>query len=139
MKKLLLSSVMVTGVVTMLTGCVVTQPFKPKELNENAKGITTVRSTPYGCKVLGEVEGMDEDLPHSNAPTLEEARKGALNDLRNNAAEVVGKTKRVTLRIMEEKAVCFTPSGNCDPDITDATMVKSFRVAAQVFECGEKE
>ncbi|QPB41807.1 hypothetical protein [Rodentibacter haemolyticus] len=147
MKKFLLGAVIVTGVATMLTGCVVTKPFEPKPLDEKARGISIVRSTPYGCKVLGEVEGFDKTNSDKNRPfdviytdpTLEEARRGALNDARNNAVEVAGKAKRVTLRIVEAKATCFTPNGVCAPNIIDTSRVLSFRVSAQVFECGKKD
>jgi len=145
MKKVLFCTLMFTGVSTMLTGCVAPNPFVPKALNEKAKGITTVRSTPYGCKVLGEVEGVDESKtsPHDLTPlvampTMAELRQGAMNDLRNNAAEVVGKSKRITLRVIDEKLTCYG-NGACPSDIQDNHIVKRFSVTAQIFECGKKD
>jgi hypothetical protein len=42
-------------------GCDVTPPFQVVQLQENARGITVARSTPYNCTVLGEVEGRSEN------------------------------------------------------------------------------
>ena len=33
--------------------------YKPKSIEPQGKGITIAKSTPYNCKILGEVEGKD--------------------------------------------------------------------------------
>lgn len=137
MKKTLMQLSVVIGIATMLTGCAV-EPFQPKALNEKAKGIATVRSTPYGCKVLGEAEGSDSYGDGMIATTLGKIRDSALNDLRNNAAEVVGNnTKRITLRIVDEK--CARGGYSCDSLDNELQRATDYRVTAQIFECGNKE
>lgn len=138
MKKNLIRLSAVIGVATMLTGCVMPPPFQPKALNENAKGISTVRSTPYGCKVLGEAEGKDNYDDGFLVAFLGELRESALNDLRNNAADVVGNnTKRITLRIVEEK--CSRRGTPCEDINSERQVATNYRVTAQIFECGNKE
>ena len=63
MKKLIPSIILTTIASTVLSGCVQFVPYEGKSLNPEARGITTVRSTPYGCKVLGEVEGKETTNP----------------------------------------------------------------------------
>ncbi|MGX2975189.1 hypothetical protein ACWIUH_09290 [Ursidibacter arcticus] len=139
MKRHILNLSVIFGVATLLSGCVMQQPFHPKVLNENAKGIATVKSTPYGCKVLGEAEGKDGDRPDMQPPRLSQAREGALNEVRNNAVEIVGSSaKRITLRVIEEKATCFTGDGSC-PNLNDNQYIKDYYITAQIFECGDKK
>ena len=111
MKKLVPSIILTTIASTVLSGCVQFVPYEGKSLNPEARGITTVRSTPYGCKVLGEAEGKETTNPSTlytrGSVTRETLRDSALNDLRNNAAEAIGKGKRITLRIVEEKPICI--------------------------------
>lgn len=123
---------------TTLSGCIALKPYEPTPLNENAKGITTVRSTPYGCKVLGEVEGKETwDRKDSFLGENEEVIDGAMNDLRNKAFDVVGGSKRITLRVIQEKTIC---NGDqlCDAETT-TQRIKSHKVYAQIFECGDKK
>lgn len=100
MKSFGLKITLIAVISAMLAGCAV-QPFKPKALNPEAKGIATVRSTPYGCQVLGEVEGKEvfdtAKVFEIKRPTLLEARDGALNDLRNNTVDVVGNNAKCTV------------------------------------------
>ena len=84
--------------------------FSPKPLDVSARGITEVRDTPYNCKVLGEAEGSDDATGYA-AATLEQVRKGALNDLRNEAVAVMGAGKRITLYILDEWALCYGERG----------------------------
>lgn len=139
MKKMMMNFSVFLGIAIMLTGCVIVPPFIPKALNENAKGITSVRATPYGCKVLGELDGMDEYNQTTQAPTLEKLRLSAMNDLRNNAVEVVNKSKRITLRIVEEKTSCFSQDGSCPANLKGNSIVRGIRITAQIFECGDKD
>ncbi|HDR1866487.1 hypothetical protein RHO08_09245 [Pasteurella multocida] len=139
MKNYIMTSMSLLAMTSILSGCAIPSPFTPKALNENAKGITTSRSTPYGCKSLGEIEGIDGYKPDTITPMLSEARTGALNDLRNNAVEAVGEGKRITLRIIEEKPECISGIDDCRKGKdNNRTMVYSYRIVAQIFECGNK-
>ncbi|WP_159990673.1 hypothetical protein [Pelistega ratti] len=143
MRKQTLKFLPIVGSILFITGCIHTQPFIPKALNEDAKGITTVRSTPYGCKVLGEVEGKDaipETSPNVKIVSRHKdvMREGALNDLRNNAVTVTGKKNRITLRIIDEKPICRysgLPNQDCP---VDSRVSDAYIITAQIFECGEK-
>lgn len=131
----------ILGLSTLLAGCA-TQQFIPKSLNENAKGISTVKTTPYGCKVLGEIEGKDDIPPSVGAMlvgnTLSLMREGAMNDLRNNAVDVVGNAKkRTVLKIVSEIAYCST-GVNCPDETKDQHPIHSYLVKAEIFECGDK-
>ena len=111
--------------------------FSPKPLDVSARGITEVRDTPYNCKVLGEAEGSDDATGYA-AATLEQVRKGAPNDLRNEAVAVVGAGKRITLYILDEWALCYGERGRLVGCPQNAVYVNSYRVRAQIFDCGEK-
>lgn len=149
MKKLLISSLFST----LLVGCATIQPYHKIDLNDNAKGIATVRSTPYGCTVLGEAEGKDainDESKHLDNGELSierhgsesDIRENAANDLRNNAAEIVGNNKnRIVLRIVEEKALCGYNKHQEEPcNLNDPTHrpLRSLTLMGQVFECGAK-
>lgn len=108
-----------------------------KAAGRKRRGITEVRDTPYNCKVLGEVEGSDDATGYA-AATLGQVRKGALNDLRNEAVAVVGAGKRITLYILNEWALCYGERGRLVGCPQNAVYVNSYRVRAQIFDCGEK-
>ena len=139
MKKLVPSIILTTIASTVLSGCVQFVPYEGKSLNPEARGITTVRSTPYGCKVLGEVEGKETTNPSTlytnGSVTRETLRDSALNDLRNNAAEAIGKGKRITLRIVEENARCPLD----EEGYAIESHITGYRISAQIFECGDKD
>lgn len=138
MHKQLIQLSALTGILILLTGCVM-KSFIPKALNDNARGITTVNSSPYGCKFLGEIEGHDGAPPkpfQQYASTMSEARKGALNDIRNQAVDVTG--KRIVLSIAREQAICLDGS-DCSHLRNQDVFVSSYIVTAQIFECGDKD
>ncbi|WP_109078516.1 DUF4156 domain-containing protein [Aggregatibacter kilianii] len=136
MKKLIASLTFVTVAASVLSGCVDFDPYVGKQLNPEARGIATVRATPYGCHVLGEAEGKDSVDQFTRGYSKEKLRDSALNDLRNQAAEIVGRSnKRITLRIIEEGITC---GGECSKDYPHLTMT-GYKVVGQIFECGEKE
>ena len=120
-------------------------PYQPKQLESQAKGITVANSTPYNCKILGEVEGKDYATGKSGA-TKESVREGAINDLCNQASNVVGKGKRAMVAITREVSECESTVGfrtqttNCNDLPKGATNPKpiSYRISAQVFDCGNK-
>ncbi len=107
--------------------------FSPKPLNAEARGITEVRSIPYGCKSLGEFEGSDEVSGYGFA-ALRHVREGALNDIRNKAFYIIGDGKRKILYILSEKGLCYGEQV-CPPE---SVYVHSYHVRAQIFDCGEK-
>lgn len=136
MKKLITSLTFVAVTSAVLSGCVDFEPYVGKQLNPEARGIATVRATPYGCHVLGEAEGKDSVDQFTQGYSKEKLRDSALNDLRNQAAEIVGRSnKRITLRIIEEGITC---AGECSKDYPDLTMT-GYKVVGQIFECGDKE
>ncbi|OOF46191.1 hypothetical protein BKK51_03235 [Rodentibacter trehalosifermentans] len=145
MKKILKLFSMI-GISTIMVGCAIeTVPFESKKLNQEAQGISLVRETPYGCKVLGEVEGKDgipagETIPFQiiyNHATFLQAEEGAMNDARNEAAKVVGNSKkRTVLRVIDRNIYCH--GGQCPPNLSDNNIVKAVKVRAQVFECDRR-
>lgn len=138
MKKQLSQLSALAGILLMLTGCAM-KSFTPKMLNEKARGITTVKSSPYGCKFLGEIEGSD-GAPviafQQYGSTITEAREGALNDVRNQAVDVTG--KRIVLNIIREQAVCLDGT-ECSHLKNQEILVSKYIVTAQIFECGNKD
>lgn len=110
--------------------------FLPKPLAQDARGIALVDGTPYNCKTLGEIEGSDEVAGRVGA-TYNTLRKGAYNDLRNEAVAVAGNGKRITLRILNEVAICGYGDSLYYCDKANLP-IHSFRIKAQIFECGEK-
>ena len=131
-----ISNLTLVCAVALLGGCGAPM-FSPKPLDASARGITEVRDTPYNCKVLGEAEGSDDATGYA-AATLERVKKGALNDLRNEAVTVVGAGKRITLYILIEWALCYGERGRPARCPQNAVYVNSYRVRAQIFDCGEK-
>ena len=142
-KKLVPSIILTTVASTVLSGCTQFVPYEGKSLNPEARGITTVRSTPYGCKVLGEVEGKETTNPSTlytkGSVPRETLRDSALNDLRNNAAEAIGKGKRITLRIVEEKPICSARCPLDEEGYAIESYITGYRISAQIFECGDKD
>lgn len=143
MKKTLLKLSSLTVTSLMLVGCA-TQQYFPKTLDEKAKGIATVRTTPYGCKVLGEIEGKDQSPTKKPAMTmivgnsLSALREGAMNDLRNNAIDVIGNaSKRTVLKIVSETAYCQA-GVDCPNQTMGSQHIHSYLVKAEIFECGDK-
>lgn len=131
-----ISNLTLVCAVALLGGCG-SPMFSPKPLDVSARGITEVRDTPYNCKVLGEAEGSDDATGYA-AATLERVRKGALNDLRNEAVAVVGAGKRITFYILDGWALCYGERGRLVGCPQNAVYVNSYRVRAQIFDCGEK-
>lgn len=142
MKKTLLKLSSLIATSLMLASCATIEYF-PKTLDEKAKGIATVKTTPYGCKVLGEIEGKDES-PIQPAMTmivgnsLSALREGAMNDLRNNAVDVIGNSsKRSVLKIVSETAYCQA-GVDCPNQTMESQSIHSYLVKAEIFECGDK-
>lgn len=120
--------------------------YEPKTLNENARGIAVAYSVPYNCKVLGEVEGKDE-AQGKQGPTFEKIREGATNDLRNQAADLVRNGQRLMLSVTKEAMICQMRTKKDKYQEEDCTLwnklpdngqILSYRIHANVFECGEK-
>ena len=120
----------------LFSGCVAPQ-FTPKPLLPDSKGIAMVNSTPYNCKVLGEAEGSDEANGRMN-PTIEGLRQGAINDLKNEAVEIVGLHKRVVLYIIKEEALCYWLFEGIKACPAGSSSALGYRVRAQIFDCGDK-
>ncbi|MWV63074.1 hypothetical protein DCO58_00790 [Helicobacter saguini] len=120
--------------------------YEPKTLNENARGIAVAYSVPYNCKVLGEVEGKD-DTEGRAGPTFEKIRDGAQNDLKNQAGDLVRGGQRLMLSVTKEAMICQVRTKKDQYQEYDCTLwnklptnskILSYRIHANVFECGEK-
>ena len=123
-------------ILALFSGCMAPQ-FTPKPLSPDSKGIAMVNSTPYSCKVLGEAEGSDEANGRMN-PTIEGLRQGAINDLKNEAVEIVGLHKRVVLYIIKEEALCYWLFEGIKACPAGSSSALGYRVRAQIFDCGDK-
>ena len=142
------------GVSFLIFGCADPEPqlpmFKPKALEAQGKGITVAKSTPYNCKALGEVEGKD-DTQGTQGATRETLREGAINDLKNEAGNVVGENKRIMLKIDKEEVLCnalvqenrqlLRKVVKCNDGLPSNAIqgsLASHRIHADIFDCGEK-
>ena len=132
-----LNLALLCAVAGILSGCVAPQ-FEPKPLLANSKGIAMGNSTPYSCKVLGEAEGSDEANGRIN-PAIERLRQGAINDLKNEAVEIVGLHKRVVLYIIKEEALCYWLFEGIKACPAGSSSALGYRVRAQIFDCGDKK
>lgn len=123
----------------ILAGCVAPQAYEPKALNEDAQGIATTRSSPYGCKFLGEYEGKDDvSNQHVFGASLSLMRESATNDLRNNAVKVVANSKkRTVLKIAKETIMC-SRFQKCPENYNEALPITSYHVIGEIFECADK-
>lgn len=142
MKLFALKFAVVGAISVALVGCSVSR-YHPKQLNLEAKGIATTESTPMKCKLMGTVEGNDgfdvQNQFGAVLPTKMQVRQGALNDLRNQAADVIGKSdKHIVLYVMSEQAICYGGE-NCTSTARDNSHIESYQVKAQIFDCGDKD
>lgn len=148
----LLFGILSSGIALLLSGCLEPTPqplpqYTPKALETQGKGITIAKSTPYNCVILGEVEGKDS-VGNTRGATRELLRESALNDLKNEAGNVVADGKRIMLAITKEKVTCYATligQANNTIDCTDgvprealSASLESHRIHAQVFECGAR-
>lgn len=120
--------------------------YEPKKLNEEARGIAVAYSIPYTCKLLGEVEGRDSS-DGKVPPSFEDIREGATNDLRNRASELVNEDSRILVKLTKEAMICEMRVKDGQYEEKDCTVwqkipqngkILSYRVHANVFECGTK-
>lgn len=120
--------------------------YEPKRLNEEARGIAVAHSIPYTCKLLGEVEGKDSS-DGKVPPSFEDIREGATNDLRNRASELVNEDSRILVKLTKEAMICEMRVKDGQYEEKDCTAwqkipqngkILSYRVHANVFECGTK-
>lgn len=120
--------------------------YEPKKLSEEARGIAVAYSVPYTCKLLGEVEGKDSS-DGKVPPSFEDIREGATNDLRNKAAELVNEDSRILVKLTKEAMICEMRVKDGQYEEKDCTAwqkipqngkILSYRVHANVFECGTK-
>lgn len=149
MKKIIFFS-MGIGISLLFFGCGDPAPslpeYQPKALESQGRGITVAKSTPYNCKILGEVEGKDTTRGTRGA-IRETLREGAINDLRNEAGATAKDGKRIMLKITKEEVQCKATfkDGSRTVDCTNgvpqgatSASLLSHRIHADVFECGDK-
>ena len=129
-----------------ITPEVTKSPYIPKQLKEQARGITVAKDAPYSCKILGEVEGKDIVGDRRDA-TKELLREGAMNDLRNEATYITGEGKKVVMVITKEEVLCegvvngVRRSVDCKftlPKSVKDAVLTSHKIQAQVYDCGGK-
>ena len=120
--------------------------YEPKSLMDDAKGIAVVNGVPLNCKLLGEAEGIDGSDGKS-APSFEQIREGALNDLRNGTMDIVDSRNRIILTPVKEAMTCEIRSDDDlfeEKDCTTWTQIPNngkilyYRVHANVFDCGAR-
>ena len=148
-KVLKFSSACAFGMV-FLTGCglfdTVTPPkpqYQPKSIEAQARGVTVAKNIPYNCRILGEVEGKD-NVGDTSGATRELLRESAINDLRNEAFYVAGQGKRTMVNITKEVCRIFLGGAWQSVECRDGLLpqgtqnIYSYRIQAQVFDCGER-
>ena len=120
--------------------------YNPVPLLEEAKGIAVLNGIPLNCKLLGEAEGKD-DSDGRMAPSFEQIREGALNDLRNRTIDLVDSRDRVVLVPVKEAMTCeMRGEGDVfdEKDCTTWTQIPNngkilfYRIHANVFDCGAR-
>ena len=120
--------------------------YTPKPLMEEAKGIAVVNGVPLYCKLLGEAEGIDSS-DGKGAPSFEQIREGALNDLRNGTMDLVDSRSKIVLTPVKEAMTCEMRVNDGKYEEKDCTAwekipqngkILSYRIHANVFECGTK-
>ena len=131
-------SIVLSSLIFVLTGCVEQPRFYPTKLMNEARGVTIARSTPYNCVVLGEIEGRSDTSLGAIGANLQTLRDSAINDVKNNAIYATGRDKRIMLRIFYEKATCIYNGNIIDCTREEIGLVRSYRLSAQIFECGYK-
>lgn len=120
--------------------------YSPVPLLEEAKGIAVLNGIPFNCKLLGEAEGIDNS-DGKMAPSFEQIREGALNDLRNKTLDLVDSRDRVVLVPVKEAMTCELRADGDQFDEKDCTTwtqipnngkILFYRVHANVFDCGAR-
>ena len=120
-----ISNLTLVCAVALLSGCGAPM-FSPKPLDASAAVSPRFAIRRITAKFWGEAEGSDDATGYA-AATLEQVRKGALNDLRNEAVAVVGAGKRITLYILNEWALCYGERGRPVGCPQNAVYVNSYR------------
>ncbi|WP_245945728.1 hypothetical protein [Helicobacter didelphidarum] len=120
--------------------------YTPIPLIEEAKGIAVLNGIPLNCKLLGEAEGMDNSDGKA-APSFEQIREGALNNLRNRTMDLVDSRDRIVLTPVKEAMTCELRSEDNQFDEKDCTTwtqipnngkILFYRIHANVFDCGAR-
>lgn len=120
--------------------------YTPKPLIDDAKGIAVVNGVPLNCKLLGEAEGIDSSDGKA-APSFEQIREGALNDLRNGTMDLVDSRDRIVLTPVKEAMTCELRNEGDQFDEKDCTTwtqipnngkILYYRIHANVFDCGAR-
>lgn len=149
------------GLCVSLTGCFGEGPqaplpeFKPKALDEKARGITIASSKPYNCKIVGETEGYDEVEGRMSGVTRTKIRTGAINDLKNESVHAIKEGQKVMIAISKAEMRCkeypLDKKGkvnwkeqpkeiNCSSysNLPDNMEIISYRVYGDLYDCGQK-
>ncbi len=121
------------------------EKYTPKPLSDEARSIAILNGVPLLCKFMGEVEGIDGSDGRA-APSFEEIREGALNDLRNATLDLVDSQRdKVVITPTKEAMTCETMIGenqyeesNCTSwtKIPNNGKILYYRIHANVYACG---
>ena len=120
--------------------------YTPKPLMEEARGIAVVNGVPLYCKLLGEAEGIDSS-DGKGAPSFEQIREGAWNDLRNGTMDLVDSRSKIVLTPVKEAMTCeLHMEGDQfeEKDCTTWTQIPNngkilfYRIHANVFDCSAR-
>ena len=125
--------------ILMLGGCVA--KYAPKVLDPNSKYITFIESNPHNCKYIGQIEGNDVQPINPGIlvfGTFEQLKEGAFNDLKNNALTVVGAARRISLRVINEQALCYGSYNRLESCRENRPYIDAYKIKAEVFDCGER-
>ena len=128
----------------VLIGCVPPPAPHPKIiLHEEARKVLLSEGTMVNCRILGQVEGKDEQ---SGYPWVEynQLDENAKNDLRNNAAVLNRDNKLANVRILSKEIHCQLPRigwTNCSRSYVENDpyiLVKYVKYKGEILDCGER-
>lgn len=141
------------GLVAVIgTGCAGKfPPYEMSKLENEAKGIALVKpgERVFGCKSEGDIEATETAFDKSGT-TLDDIRKGAENQLRNEAVHTTKAGNKIVLRLSEPEVKCKkkpsffgllgrnSPQYVCTSINTKKVDIVSYHIKAEVLSCGEK-
>lgn len=150
MKKSYLIFGIVLSFVLVGCGAPATQPSKPKiqnhsiiELNDNAKKVLIGEGTMVNCRVLGQIDGMDQQYKNESWASYKLLDENAKNDFRNNASVFVKDDRLISARVLKKEIECWVPQvgyTSCGPKYVKEykPSVKYVKYIGEVLDCGER-
>ena len=119
----------------VLTGYAPLPEFQPQPLSQEAKSLVFSQNKPYGCMLIGEVEG-NADKKGTSGATADLLKTSAKNELRNNAAHLItlGENRRFLVYVKDERKTCHFGflEVKCE-EMPEA--LSSYKAVGEVYEC----